>query len=114
MTALAPASNEVEMTGGNAAGGAAAPTGFNKYDPADYDVLTAAHDGYKATEIKLNSFKRPHMRAFHYSWISFFLAFFAWFAFAPLCDKVGAKNLQAGLMIYGGFMILLAAMVVRD
>ena len=39
---------------------------------------------YKATEIKLFSFARPHMRAFHFQWLSFFVAFMAWFAYAPL------------------------------
>ncbi|CDF36336.1 Nitrate transporter [Chondrus crispus] len=38
----------------------------------------------KATSIKLWSVKRPHMRAFHFAWSSFFLAFFGWFALAPL------------------------------
>uniref|UniRef100_A0A7S3JVW9 Nitrate/nitrite transporter n=1 Tax=Aureoumbra lagunensis TaxID=44058 RepID=A0A7S3JVW9_9STRA len=40
--------------------------------------------GFKAKEIQLFSFARPHMRAFHYSWLSFFIAFTCWFAFAPL------------------------------
>lgn len=42
----------------------------------------------KATEIKLLSFKRPHMRAFHCSWFCFFTAFFIWFAIAPLLPEV--------------------------
>ena len=42
----------------------------------------------KATEIKLCSFKRPHMRAFHFAWFSFFLAFTMWFSFAPLMAVV--------------------------
>jgi len=149
MSMLAKSAPEVEMTGGDAAAPSVA-TGFNKFDPAEYDVKTDPNEGHKATEIKLLSFKRPHMRSFHYSWFAFFLAFFAWFAFAPLmsvigpqlqltdqekwtanicsvastilmrfiigplCDKVGAKNLMAGLMVYGGIMILIAAVAVRD
>ena len=31
---------------------------------------------------------RPHMRAFHYSWWGFFIAFFIWFAIAPLLSEV--------------------------
>ena len=34
------------------------------------------------------SFARPHMRAFHFSWSSFFLAFFIWFAIAPLLSEI--------------------------
>jgi NNP family nitrate/nitrite transporter-like MFS transporter len=42
----------------------------------------------KAKEIKLCSFARPHMRAFHCSWWSFFVAFFIWFAIAPLMPEI--------------------------
>lgn len=42
----------------------------------------------KATELKILSFARPHMRAFHYSWWSFFIAFFIWFSIAPLLPAV--------------------------
>jgi len=42
----------------------------------------------RATEIKLCNFSRPHMRAFHCSWWSFFVAFFSWFAIAPLLSEV--------------------------
>ena len=34
----------------------------------------------KATSIDLFSFSTPQMRAFHMSWIGFFVCFFAWFA----------------------------------
>ncbi|CAB9529328.1 affinity nitrate transporter 2 [Seminavis robusta] len=42
----------------------------------------------KATKLKICSFARPHMRAFHYSWWSFFIAFFIWFSIAPLLPEV--------------------------
>ena len=38
----------------------------------------------KATRIDLFSFSTPQMRAFHLSWLAFFVCFFAWFAVAPL------------------------------
>ena len=38
----------------------------------------------KATRIDLFSFSTPQMRAFHMSWVAFFVCFFAWFAVAPL------------------------------
>ena len=42
----------------------------------------------KATKFKLHSVRRPHMRAFHFAWFGFFMAFFSWFAFAPLMKDV--------------------------
>ena len=42
----------------------------------------------RASEIKLLSFARPHMRAFHCSWLGFFIAFFIWFAIAPLLGEI--------------------------
>ncbi|MGF1578079.1 MAG: MFS transporter [Gemmataceae bacterium] len=38
----------------------------------------------KATRINLFDFQTVPMRAFHMSWFSFFLCFFAWFGIAPL------------------------------
>ena len=38
----------------------------------------------KATRIDLLSLKTPQMRAFHLTWMAFFVCFFAWFACAPL------------------------------
>ncbi|KAL7552123.1 hypothetical protein ACHAWF_015344 [Thalassiosira exigua] len=59
---------------------------IKKYDT--YHVNVDPAQGDKATEIKLLSFKRPHMRAFHCSWFCFFIAFFIWFAIAPLLPEV--------------------------
>ncbi|KAG0033206.1 High-affinity nitrate transporter 2.1 [Podila clonocystis] len=42
----------------------------------------------KATNIKLFSFGRPHMRAMHLSWLSFFIAFLGWFAIPPLMPTI--------------------------
>lgn len=53
-----------------------------------YDLKIDPNQADKATEIKLCSFKRPHMRAFHCSWWGFFIAFFIWFAIAPLLPEV--------------------------
>jgi NNP family nitrate/nitrite transporter-like MFS transporter len=38
----------------------------------------------KATNISIFSLRRPHMRAFHFSWLSFMVAFTGWFAVPPL------------------------------
>jgi MFS transporter, NNP family, nitrate/nitrite transporter len=37
------------------------------------------------------SFSRPHMRAFHVSWMGFFMAFFVWFAISPLLSEIRAS-----------------------
>jgi NNP family nitrate/nitrite transporter-like MFS transporter len=42
----------------------------------------------KATKINLLDFKSPSMRAFHITWITFFLCFFGWFGIAPLMPIV--------------------------
>jgi NNP family nitrate/nitrite transporter-like MFS transporter len=42
----------------------------------------------KANSIKLFSFNTPQMRAFHLSWVAFFVCFFAWFACAPLMPVI--------------------------
>jgi MFS transporter, NNP family, nitrate/nitrite transporter len=42
----------------------------------------------KATRIQLFSFSTPQMRAFHLSWLGFFVCFFAWFAVAPLMPVI--------------------------
>ncbi len=44
--------------------------------------------GNKATRIELFSFSTPAMRAFHMSWLAFFVCFFAWFAVAPLMPVI--------------------------
>eukprot|EP00127_Corallochytrium_limacisporum_P007475 Clim_evm20s252 gene=Clim_evmTU20s252 len=42
----------------------------------------------RARQIVVTRFDRPHMRAFHYSWTAFFIAFTSWFAFAPVMPTV--------------------------
>lgn len=59
---------------------------FKKYKTYALKVDPGQND--KAAEIKLCSFARPHMRAFHCSWWTFFVAFFIWFAIAPLLPEV--------------------------
>lgn len=53
-----------------------------------YAIKVDPEQDDKATEIKLCSFARPHMRAFHCSWWNFFIAFFIWFAAAPLLPEI--------------------------
>ena len=42
----------------------------------------------KATELRIWSCQRPHMRAFHCSWISFFVSFFVWFSIVALLPYI--------------------------
>jgi NNP family nitrate/nitrite transporter-like MFS transporter len=42
----------------------------------------------KANNIALFSFNTPQMRAFHMTWLAFFVCFFAWFACAPLMPLI--------------------------
>ncbi|WP_445116307.1 MFS transporter [Acinetobacter sp. WZC-1] len=45
----------------------------------------------KATKINLFSFNSAAMRAFHMSWLAFFICFFAWFACAPLMPVIAGE-----------------------
>lgn len=47
------------------------------------------HD--RAVEINIFSAKRPHMRAFHFAWASFFTAFLGWFAIPPLMPTLRSQ-----------------------
>lgn len=42
----------------------------------------------KATRIQLSDFRSVPMRAFHMTWLAFFLCFFGWFGIAPLMPVV--------------------------
>lgn len=53
-----------------------------------YDLEVDEDQDDKATQIKLCSFQRPHMRAFHCAWFTFFVAFFMWFSIAPLLTEI--------------------------
>lgn len=57
-------------------------------EPGPFALDVDPTQQYKAKELKICSFARPHMRAFHYSWWSFFIAFFIWFSIAPLLPEV--------------------------
>eukprot|EP00536_Pseudo-nitzschia_multiseries_P013875 jgi/Psemu1/261779/estExt_Genewise1Plus.C_6270003 len=63
-----------------------APQEWKKY--SEYYIEVDPDQDDKAKTIKLCSFARPHMRAFHCSWWGFFIAFFIWFAIAPLLSEI--------------------------
>jgi NNP family nitrate/nitrite transporter-like MFS transporter len=71
----------------------------------------------KATRIDLFSFATPQMRAFHLTWVAFFVCFFAWFATAPLMPVIkgdlGLTNDQVySIGIAGVFATVLARFVI--
>lgn len=45
----------------------------------------------KATTLRLSDFHSAPMRAFHMTWLSFFLCFFGWFGIAPLMPVVRSE-----------------------
>jgi len=64
---------------------------YSKYD--NYDLKVDPEQDYRASEIKLCTFKRPHMRAFHFAWWSYHVAFLMWFSISPLLKEV-EKSLE--------------------
>ncbi len=67
----------------------------------------------KATRISLLTISTPQMRAFHMTWIAFFLCFFAWFGIAPLMSVVREEmqltKEQIGWCIIGSVAITIVA-----
>ncbi|HEY3495041.1 MAG TPA: MFS transporter [Polyangiaceae bacterium] len=65
----------------------------------------------KATRIDLFSFKTPAMRAFHVTWVAFFLCFFGWFGVAPLMPVI-REELQLTKAQIGNVVIASVAVTV--
>src|SRR5882672_4547879 len=67
----------------------------------------------KATRINLLDFKTAPMRAFHITWITFFLCFFGWFGIAPLMpvirEDLGLTKGQIGNIIIASVAITIFA-----
>jgi NNP family nitrate/nitrite transporter-like MFS transporter len=67
----------------------------------------------KATRIALFNFSTPQMRAFHLSWLAFFVCFFAWFGIAPLMtvvrDELQLTKSQIGWCVIGSVSITIFA-----
>lgn len=67
----------------------------------------------RAARIELLSFSTPAMRAFHVTWIAFFLCFVAWFGIAPLMTLVrtemGLTKEQIGWCVIGSVAITIIA-----
>ncbi|CAB1105125.1 unnamed protein product [Ectocarpus sp. CCAP 1310/34] len=65
-----------------------------------YDVPIDPKQQDKATRLRLTSFRRPHMRAFHFAWFGFFMAFVSWFAFVPLMKEIKGDLGMTKLEVY--------------
>jgi NNP family nitrate/nitrite transporter-like MFS transporter len=67
----------------------------------------------KAVAIRLNDFRTPQMRAFHMTWLAFFLCFFGWFGIAPLMvvvrDELGLTKTQVGNTVIASVAITILA-----
>jgi MFS transporter, NNP family, nitrate/nitrite transporter len=70
----------------------------------------------RAPRIALLSFGTPAMRAFHMSWLAFFLCFFAWFGVAPLMavirDELSLSQAQVGNIIIASVAITILARLI--
>ncbi|ETI35412.1 hypothetical protein F441_18121 [Phytophthora nicotianae CJ01A1] len=118
----------------------------NSSNRPSFALFTDPLQADRATEIRLFSFARPHMRAFHFAWLSFFIAFFGWFSIppllptikkqlkltqaqvdnsniislastmvgrlliGPLCDRCGARSIQAALLVIGAIPVASAVL----
>lgn len=68
----------------------------------------------KATRIDLFSFRTAPMRAFHVTWMAFFVCFFAWFACAPLMPLIAREfHLSAAQVANINIAAVAATIVVR-
>jgi NNP family nitrate/nitrite transporter-like MFS transporter len=76
-------------------------------------MKTDMQDSGKADRIQLFSFSTPAMRAFHMTWLAFFLCFFAWFGIAPLMpvvrEEFGLTKDQIGWCIIGSVALTTVA-----
>ena len=71
----------------------------------------------KSASIRITDLSSPQMRAFHMSWISFFLCFFAWFGTAPMMvviqDELSLSRGQiSSIMVASVFLAFLARLFV--
>jgi len=70
-------------------------------------------DSSKATKINLLDFKSAPMRAFHVTWMTFFVCFFGWFGIAPLMpiirEDLGLTKSQIGNIIIASVAITVFA-----
>lgn len=59
--------------------------------PYIFPIDTDRTQNDKAREIKIFSTARPHMRAFHFAWLSYCIIFFGWYAIPPMLPTIQAQ-----------------------
>ncbi|KNC78658.1 hypothetical protein SARC_08916 [Sphaeroforma arctica JP610] len=68
----------------------------------------------RATKIVLYTAKRPHMRAFHFAWFSFFCAFLGWFSLPPLFPTIKKElNISSQDITTSNILAVSSTMVAR-
>jgi len=77
------------------------------------DLASQPNSDGRATRIRLFDFRTAPMRAFHLSWIAFFLSFVAWFGIAPLMaivrDDLKLTKAQIGNTVIASVAITIFA-----
>jgi len=56
-----------------------------------FSLANDADRGYRGTKLQLCSFQRPHMRAFHGSWICYYCSLCLQFAMCPLLPEIATS-----------------------
>jgi len=76
-----------------------------------FEAMNHPEKTMKATRLDLFDFTSRPMRAFHVTWVSFFLCFFAWFGMAPLMPVI-RKELGLSKEQIGNIMIAAVAVTI--
>ncbi|KAI8140684.1 major facilitator superfamily domain-containing protein [Fennellomyces sp. T-0311] len=66
----------------------------------------------KATNFRLHTLQYPHMRALHFAWLSFMVAFMAWYAIPPIVYHIAEDLGIDSIMIYDSNMAAVAITIV--
>lgn len=89
---------------------------YQLFSRIEYPPMQIESHSGKAARIKLADFSSPQMRAFHMSWIAFFICFFSWFGIAPLMkvvrDEMAFTATQVGWCIIGSVAATIVARLV--
>ncbi|KAI9498884.1 major facilitator superfamily domain-containing protein [Zychaea mexicana] len=66
----------------------------------------------KATNFRLHSFQFPHMRALHFAWFSFLVAFMSWYAIPPIGYHIAQDLNIPQVQVYDANMVSVAITIV--